>query len=150
MEIKSKNIIRMLCFFWTHATCQKIYLLDLFDQKMTFTNSDPVCFIVAFAKSIILCYQRPASLFYTIGSNLLWVRFWIYMWKFYFTQYFGHFMIDYDSSRIFFEVAGIKVEHTSNRFCTHCAKFWFFVPAWFTCCHLDFCKLCVSVPCKAL
>ena len=41
-------------------------------------------------------------------------------------------------------------DSNSDRFCTRCAKFWFFVPAWFTCCHLDFCKLCVKVPCKAL
>ena len=146
MEFKSKNI-RMLCFFWTHATCQKIYLLDLFDQKMTFTNSDLVCFIVAFAKSIILCYQRPASLFLYnwiksfMGSFLnlhVKVLFHVIFWT------------HYDSSRNIFWSRRKEGGCTSNRFCTHCAKFWFFVPAWFTCCHLDFCKFCVLVPCKAL
>ena len=59
-------------------------------------------------------------------------------------------LVDDDRSRNIFWSRRNEGGCTSNRFCTHCAKFWFFVPAWFTCCHLDFCKLCVSVPCKAL
>ena len=143
MEFKSKNI-RMLCFFWTHATCQKIYLLDLFDQKMTFTNSDPVCFIVAFAKSIILCYQRPASLFSTKWDQIL------YGFDFEFMKipYLFDTMIMIVLRNISWNCS--NKHSNSNRFWTRCDTFWFFVLAWFTCCHLDFCKLCVSVPCKAL
>ena len=144
MEFKSKNIIRMLCFFWTHATCQKIYLLDLFDQKMTFTNSDLVCFIVAFAKSIILCYQRPASLFFIQLDQIL------YGFDFEFMKI-PH-LFDTMLMTVLRNISWncSNKDSNSDRFCTRCAKFWFFVPAWFTCCHLDFCKLCVKVPCKAL
>ena len=53
-------------------------------------------------------------------------------------------------NKIFRKNFSNKKDALSNRFYTRCAKFWFFVPAWFTCCHLDFCKLCAKVRCKVL